>query len=43
MDTRLDTPYLALRFGIGLTAALAGADKFFNLWPDSSTSPCGTS
>ena len=24
MDTRLDTPYLALRFGIGLTAALAG-------------------
>jgi hypothetical protein len=34
MDTRLDTPYLALRFGIGLTAALAGADKFFNLLTD---------
>ena len=34
MDTRLDTPYLALRFGIGLTATLAGADKFFNLLTD---------
>ncbi len=34
MDTRLDTPYLALRFGIGLTATLAGADKFFDLLTD---------
>jgi len=34
MDTRLDTPYLALRYGIGLTAALAGADKFFYLLTD---------
>jgi DoxX len=34
MDTRLDTPYLALRCGIGLTATLAGADKFFNLLTD---------
>jgi len=31
MDRRLDTPFLALRMGIGLTAALAGIDKFFNL------------
>ena len=31
MDRRLQTPFLALRFGIGLTAALAGIDKFFNL------------
>lgn len=34
MDTRLDTPYLALQYGIGLTATLAGADKFFNLLTD---------
>ena len=34
MDTRLDTPWLALRFGIGLTATLAGLDKFFNLLAD---------
>jgi hypothetical protein len=34
MDTRLDTPYLALRYGIGLTATLAGADKFFDLLTD---------
>ena len=34
MDTRLDTPYIALRYGIGLMAALAGADKFFNLLTD---------
>ena len=36
MDHRLDTPWTALRFGIGLTATLAGIDKFFNLladWP----------
>ena len=31
MDTRLQTPFTALRLGIGLTAALAGIDKFFNL------------
>jgi uncharacterized membrane protein YphA (DoxX/SURF4 family) len=31
MDTRLESPFLALRLGIGLTAALAGLDKFFNL------------
>jgi hypothetical protein len=34
MDTRLNTPWLALRYGIGLTAALAGIDKFFNLLAD---------
>ena len=34
MDTRLNAPLLALRFGIGLTAALAGLDKFFNLLAD---------
>jgi hypothetical protein len=36
MDTRLNTPWIALRFGIGLAATLAGLDKFFNLladWP----------
>ena len=31
MDTRLNVPWLALRLGIGLTATLAGLDKFFNL------------
>lgn len=31
MDTRLQTPWVALRFGIGLTATLAGLDKFFNV------------
>src|SRR6185503_3091629 len=31
MDTRLNTPWMALRIGIGLTATLAGLDKFFNL------------
>ncbi len=31
MDNRLNTPWLALRYGIGLTATLAGIDKFFNL------------
>jgi hypothetical protein len=31
MDHRLDTPWIALRLGIGLTALLAGIDKFFNL------------
>lgn len=34
MDNRLDTPWIALRFGIGLTATLAGIDKFFNLLAD---------
>ena len=34
MDTRLMTPWVALRFGIGLTATLAGLDKFFNLLAD---------
>ncbi len=34
MDSRLDTPYLALRLGIGLTATLAGLDKFFDLLTD---------
>jgi hypothetical protein len=30
----LNTPWIALRVGIGLTAALAGLDKFFNLLAD---------
>jgi hypothetical protein len=34
MDNRLNTPWVALRFGIGLTATLAGLDKFFNLLAD---------
>src|SRR5438093_6389877 len=34
MDHRLDTPWIALRLGIGLTATLAGIDKFFNLLAD---------
>jgi hypothetical protein len=34
MDHRLNTPWIALRYGIGLTAALAGIDKFFNLLTD---------
>ena len=34
MDSRLDTPWIALRYGIGLTATLAGLDKFFNLLAD---------
>ena len=36
MDTRLTTPTTALRTALGLTATLAGLDKFFNLladWP----------
>ena len=37
MDNRLHTPWLALRYGIGLTATLAGIDKFFNLLADWST------
>jgi hypothetical protein len=34
MDHRLTTPWRALRYGIGLTATLAGIDKFFNLLAD---------
>ena len=34
MDNKLNAPWMALRFGIGLTAALAGVDKFFNLLAD---------
>jgi hypothetical protein len=34
MDKRLDTPWRLLRYGIGLTATLAGLDKFFNLLAD---------
>jgi hypothetical protein len=34
MNTRLRTPWIALRLGIGLTATLAGLDKFFNLLAD---------
>jgi hypothetical protein len=34
MHQRLDAPWIALRYGIGLTAAVAGLDKFFNLLTD---------
>jgi hypothetical protein len=34
MDNRLTAPWIGLRFGIGLTATLAGLDKFFNLLAD---------
>ncbi len=34
MDKRLETPWNALRLGLGLTATLAGVDKFFNLLAD---------
>jgi hypothetical protein len=34
MDNRLNTPWIALRYGIGVTATLAGIDKFFNLLAD---------
>jgi hypothetical protein len=34
MDTRLNTPWIALRFGLGLTAALAGLDTCFSLLAD---------
>ena len=34
MDKRLNTPWFALRYGIGMTATLAGIDKFFNLLAD---------
>ncbi len=32
MDHKLNTPWLALRLGIGLTATVAGMDKSFNLF-----------
>ena len=34
MNDRLQTPHAALRLGIGLTAALAGLDKFLDLLAD---------
>jgi hypothetical protein len=34
MDKRLDAPWTLLRYGIGLTATLAGLDKFFYLLAD---------
>lgn len=34
MDAQLRSPYAALRLAIGLTAALAGADKFMGLLAD---------
>ncbi len=34
MDNRLNAPWIALRLGIGLTATLAGIDKFLNLLAD---------
>lgn len=37
MDDKLQTPWIALRFGIGTTATLAGLDKFFNVLTDWTT------
>ncbi|HEX5070023.1 MAG TPA: hypothetical protein VFV78_07380 [Vicinamibacterales bacterium] len=34
MDPRLSTPFRALRYAFGLTATLAGLDKFFNILAD---------
>ena len=34
MDNKLNAPWVALRLGIGLTATLAGLDKFLNLLAD---------
>lgn len=34
MDNRLNVPWIALRYGVGLTATLAGLDKFFNILAD---------
>ena len=34
MDARLDMPFRVLRVALGLTAALAGLDKFFNILAD---------
>jgi hypothetical protein len=37
MDARLNTPIRLLQIGLGLTATLAGLDKFFNILADWST------
>ena len=44
MDNRLTIPWIALRYGVGLTATLAGLDKFFNVLADwgSYVSPTAT-
>jgi hypothetical protein len=34
MDTRLDTPLRVLQIALGLTATLAGIDKFFDILAD---------
>ena len=34
MDSRLTTPFRVLRYALGLTATLAGLDKFFNIATD---------
>ena len=34
MDNRLNIPWIGLRYGVGLTATLAGLDKFFNILAD---------
>ena len=34
MDSRLDTPLRVLQIALGLTATLAGLDKFFNILAD---------
>ena len=34
MDNRLNIPWIALRHGVGLTATMAGFDKFFNILAD---------
>jgi hypothetical protein len=34
MDSRLVIPFFILRIGLGLTATLAGLDKFFNILAD---------
>ena len=37
MNEKLQTPWIALKLGIGATATLAGLDKFFNLLTDWTT------
>lgn len=34
MDNRLNIPWMSLRYGVGLTATLAGLDKFFDVLAD---------
>ena len=34
MDTRLEHPLRVLQIALGLTATLAGLDKFFNILAD---------